>query len=60
MKDLVKGLLKSIAPTIGTAIGGPLAGQAVQAISNALLGHPNGTQDEVEVALQNATPDQLA
>ena len=60
MKDLVKDLLKSIAPTIGTAIGGPLAGQAVQAISNALLGHPNGTQEEVEVALQNATPDQLA
>jgi hypothetical protein len=60
MKDLVKGLLQSIAPTIGTAIGGPLAGQAVQAISNALLGHPNATKDEVEVALQNATPDQLA
>ena len=33
---------------------------AVKTLSNVLLGHENGTEDDVSTALQNATPDQLS
>ena len=42
-KDLVKG----IAPTLGTALFGPGIGAAIGTLSQALLGKPNGTEDEV-------------
>jgi len=53
-------LLEQIAPTIATALGGPLAGAAVKALSGLLLGHDAGTAEEVSTALAAATPDQLA
>ena len=31
-------LIENVAPTIATALGGPVAGMAVKALSNALLG----------------------
>ena len=37
--------LKTIAPTIATALGGPLAGMAVSAISKAIGCDPNEVQD---------------
>ena len=55
----IKGILGSVAPTIAGLIGGPLAGTAVGAISNALLGHPDATQQEVEAAMAKATPEDL-
>jgi membrane-bound ClpP family serine protease len=61
--DLIKTvgpLLGQIAPTIASALGGPLAGLAVKTLSNVLLGHENGDEEAVSVALQNATPEQLA
>jgi len=53
-------LLGQIAPTIATALGGPLAGMAVKALSGVLFGHENGTEEEVSTALAGATSDQLA
>jgi len=53
-------LLGQVAPTIATALGGPLAGIAVKTISNVLLGHENGSEDDVKAAMAVATPDQLA
>jgi len=53
-------LIENVAPTIATAIGGPVAGMAVKALSNALLGHDNGSEDDINAALANATPDQIA
>lgn len=53
-------LIGSIAPTIATALGGPVAGLAVKAVSSALFGHENGTEDEIMTALSNPTGDQLA
>jgi hypothetical protein len=53
-------LLGQIAPTIATALGGPLAGVAVKTLSNVLLGHENGSEDDVKAAMATATPDQLA
>jgi len=56
----VGGLIQQIAPTLATALGGPLAGMAVKTLSNALLGTPNGSEEDVTEALMNATPEQLA
>ena len=60
--DLLKTfgpLLGQVAPTIATALGGPVAGMAIRAISTALLGHENGTTDDLSNALAMATPDQV-
>ena len=53
-------LLGQVAPTIATALGGPLAGVAVRTLSNALFGHEDASEEQVSEALANATPDQLA
>lgn len=53
-------LLGSVAPTIATALGGPVAGMAVKALSGALFGHENGTDEDIQAALANPTGDQLA
>ena len=54
-----RSLIGQVAPVIGTALGGPLAGMAVKAVGDA-IGLQNATPDTVSVALANATPDQLA
>jgi hypothetical protein len=61
--DLIKSfgpLLGQLAPTLATALGGPMAGLAVKTLSNVLLGNETGDADAVAAALQNATPEQLA
>jgi hypothetical protein len=61
--DLLKNfgpLLGQLAPSIATALGGPLAGVAVKTLSNALFGHENGTEEQISEAMASATPDQLA
>ena len=61
--DLLKSfgpLIGSIAPTIATALGGPVAGMAVKAISGALFGHENASEDDIMAALANPNGDQLA
>jgi hypothetical protein len=59
--DLSKigGLLAQLAPTVATALGGPLAGLAVKTISEAMFGHPDANESEVSAALMSATPEQL-
>jgi len=54
----LKNLVGAIAPTIGTALGGPLGGAAAQAIASVLGVEPDPRR--IEQALKNATPDQLA
>ena len=53
--------LKTIAPTIATAMGGPLAGMAVDAIGNA-LGMKDATKDQIKDLLSSGTltSDQMA
>jgi hypothetical protein len=53
-------LIGSVAPTIATALGGPVAGMAVKAISGALFGHDSATEEEIQTALTNPTADQLS
>jgi hypothetical protein len=53
--------IKSILPTIGTLLGGPLGGAAVEAVGKA-LGMSEATTDKVQKALSsgNLSADQMA
>lgn len=51
-------IIKTVAPWIGTALGGPLGGLAVEAASNA-LGLSDKTTDSLKAAIAGATPDQM-
>ena len=56
MNDLLSGLLKGIAPTLATAVAGPMGGMAVKAIADKLgIGE---TVEEVAAHLQ-ANPEAL-
>ena len=56
-----RALVKSIAPTIGTALGGPLGGVAGLALSKALGIGDDAAKDDTALAaaVQGASPDQL-
>lgn len=60
LSDTVKGLIGAVAPVLGTALGGPLGGAAASQIAKSLLGTENATATEIEQAVKNATPEQLA
>lgn len=58
MFDAIKGIVGAVAPTLGTALGGPLGGAAASMLADA-LGCEND-QRSIEKAVQSATPEQLA
>lgn len=47
--------LRSVAPGIAAAFGGPLAGAAVKILGDKLLGSPNASEEDVASALANGT-----
>lgn len=51
-------LVSTVAPWIGTALGGPLGGMAVEAAANA-LGLNEKTVESVKAALSGVTPEQM-
>ena len=51
-------ILKTVAPWIGTALGGPLGGMAVEAAASA-LGLSDKTVESVKQAIAGATPEQM-
>lgn len=55
----IKDVIRFVAPTIATALGGPLTGSAVAAISNALFGDTNHTIEEIEGQVNILSPDKL-
>jgi len=55
-----RDVVGAVAPTIATALGGPLAGAAVKTLSNVLLGHENGSESDLAAAIGTASPDTLA
>ena len=57
--DKLLDLVRTVAPSIASAVGGPLAGMATKAISEALLGKPDGSEEELLQAAARATPEQL-
>lgn len=56
--DLLK-IVGAVAPTLATAIGGPLGGMAMQVVSSVLKLPTDSSEKDVEKALKQATPEQL-
>jgi|TARA_R110002033_G_scaffold126276_5_gene168085 hypothetical protein len=54
----VKGIIGAVAPTIGTALGGPMGSMAANMVAEALGCDPE--PKKIEKAIQAATPEQLA
>lgn len=61
LKNIAKGIA-SVAPGLASVLipGGPLVGAAIKAVSAAVLGHGDGTEDEIAVAVQGLTSEQKA
>lgn len=57
--DALLNIVRTVAPTLASAVGGPLAGMATRAISEALLGKPDASEAELASAAAKATPEQL-
>lgn len=53
-----KSIVSTVAPILGTAIGGPLGGMAVKAIGDA-LGLSDATEETVAQAIHGAKPEDL-
>ena len=54
-----KEVLAAVAPTLATALGGPLAGNAVAIIGSMLLGKHDATEEEIAVVMTTTTPAEL-
>ena len=54
----VKNIIGAVAPTIGTALGGPMGSMAANMVADALGCEPE--PKKIEAAVQAATPEQLA
>tara|TARA_R100000329_G_scaffold2334_6_gene3660 strand:- start:1275 stop:1751 length:477 start_codon:yes stop_codon:yes gene_type:complete len=57
MKKLLKNIVGAVAPTLGTALGGPMAGMAGNMIAE-VLGVPNNPK-AIEKGIAEATPEQM-
>lgn len=53
-----KSIVSTVAPWIGTALGGPLGGLAVSAIADA-LGLSENTTEAIKTAVSGASPEQM-
>lgn len=60
MNERWRAVISAVAPVLGTALGGPLAGAAAQTIGRVLLQREDATQDQLEAAVYEASPEQLA
>lgn len=54
-----KDIVKKVAPTLGTAIGGPFGGIAAKFIASKFLGKDDATEDEIADAIIGSSPEQL-
>ena len=57
MKGMLKNIVGAVAPTLGTALGGPMGGMAAKMISE-VLGVPNNSKS-INQAMAVATPEQM-
>lgn len=55
-----KSVIRAVAPTVATALGGPLAGVATRALGEKLLGRPEAGEEEIAQAVLAAGPEDLA
>lgn len=54
----LKTVIGAVAPWIGTALGGPLGGMAVDALTK-VFGLSDGTEETLKAAISGATPEQM-
>jgi len=54
-----KSILKTVAPILGTAIGGPFGGMASKFLIEKLGGDENTTEDQLHEMIENANPETL-
>ena len=54
-----KSILKTVAPVLGTAIGGPFGGMASKFLIDALGGDENTTEDQMQKMIETASPETL-
>lgn len=54
-----KTVIGTLAPVLGTALGGPLAGTALKIVSEALLGNPDGTTDEISKSISSGLDPEI-
>lgn len=54
-----KDIVRTVAPTLGAALGGPAGGMAVKFMADQFLGNPEATEQDVAAFVQNASPDQM-
>ena len=57
MQGILKNIVGAVAPTLGTALGGPMGGMAANMIAE-VLGCPNNPKS-IEKAITEATPEQM-
>lgn len=61
LSDTLIDAARVVAPTIASFLpGGPLVGAAFTALSNAVLGKPDGKPEEITAAVATMSPDQIA
>ena len=58
IKNLLKNVVSAVAPTLGTAIGGPVFGGMASNLIAETLGVPNNPKS-IEKAISEATPEQM-
>ena len=58
-KKRIARIISGIAPQLAQALGGPLAGAAVERISGALFGIENADEESINNALKGASPEQI-
>ncbi|CAM0009128.1 hypothetical protein VPHK367G1_0026 [Vibrio phage K367 g1] len=54
-----KSIVGTVAPTIATALGGPMAGAAVKFLGDQFLGDENASEQQVSEFVQSANPETL-
>lgn len=59
-RSRLKRAVAGAAPELARALGGPLAGAAVEAIAEALTGAKDASEARIEKALERASPEQHA
>ncbi len=52
-----KSLVKTVAPVLGTALGGPFGGMATKWLSGQLLGDENAGEEVLSQAIHSANPE---
>ena len=57
MKGLLKNIVGAVAPTLGSALAGPMGGMATKMIAD-VLGVPNNPK-AIEKGLADASPEQM-